>query len=250
MSEIARLWPTHQPGYVVPCASDRRTGALITALFLMVMPSQVYAQATPARSDRQAWQSLTVTAPIAKGVEVRADGLVVLADDATRVGRELVRVVVLRHLGERVKLGGGYVFTHVAPDSGSVSDEHRIVEEVDASIPLFRQRATLSSRTQLEQRWRPNSAGMSLRLRQQSRLAVPLSKTGPQVLLWNETFVELQATAWTGSSGPSLMLNFAGVELPLNRSLRIAPGYLNQRQFGPRQPRVAHALALFVNLAL
>jgi hypothetical protein len=222
----------------------------MAALPFLVMASEASAQATPADSDQQAWQALTVTAPLAEGVEVRADGLVVLTDDASRLGRALVRVIVLQKVSERVKLGGGYVFTHVASGTGSAADEHRMVEEVDASVPLFRQRATLASRTQLEQRWRTNNSGMSLRLRQQSRLNVPLSKTGPHLLLWNETFVELQATAWAGPSGPSVMLNFAGLELPLSRSLRIAPGYLNQRLFESRQPRVAHALALFVNLAL
>jgi hypothetical protein len=196
-------------------------------------------------SDAQVWNSISGTASLGQRAEIRIDGLIQLADDATRAGRELVRAVVLARLGDRVKLGGGYVWTQIEPVAGVRLTEHRAVQELDVRTPILRGSLVLALRTQMEERRRERLAGTSLRWRQLTRLDVPLGRDGVSAVLWDEYFHEFRQTGWSGRAGPSLMINFVGVHLPITRRIAIEPGYLNQTQFDRGPNRVRHALALY-----
>lgn len=214
---------------------------------LLLQSATCFAQAR--RSDQQVWTSLSSTAPVGSLFEVRADGLVVLSDGASRAGRELFRLMLLRKLGKRVKLGAGYVWTHVDPTSSQAADEHRAVQELDIILPLRPAGWTFSIRSQLEERRRENIQGMSLRLRQRTLLDLPLKKRRVGVRVWNEYFHELRGTSWSGPAGPSVMLNFIGLRVAASDRVHLTPGYLNEIRFEEGRNRVSHAAALFVDVA-
>ena len=198
------------------------------------------------RRDWQSWINATAIVPIDAATDVKVDGLVQLTDDMSRTGREFVRGVIRTRIHDRVMIGGGYVWTHVELGEGTSFTEHRIVEQIDVGLPLDKNGFALASRIQVEQRFRGGEDRMSLRIRQLTRLDVPLGGKGIKAVGWNEYFHELSDTRWSGPSGSSLMLNFAGVHLPVSRYLSIEPGYLNQTGFDAGRNRVAHVAALYV----
>lgn len=200
------------------------------------------------RTDEQIWTSLSGTVPAGPSAEVRVDGLVQFVDGASRPGRELLRVVALKPVGGRLKVGAGYVWTAISPRRGFDVTEHRAVQEIDYLRPVLGGRAHFASRSQLEERWREGDGGMSLRLRQRVRLQAPTGRAGTDLVAWTEYFHEFRETAWSGRAGPGLIISFAGVRLPLTNTIAIEPGYLNQTEFNPGPNRVRHAAALFASV--
>lgn len=215
------------------------------AMTLALWPGLAAAQER--RSDFQVWTALSGTTSLGHRTELRIDGLVQLADDASRDGRELVRVVLLADIGRRIKIGGGYVWTRIEPVEGVRFIEHRAVQEADIRVPLRGGRLSFVARTQMEERWREGLRGTSLRWRQLSRLELPLGRK-VTVVAWNEYFHELLPTAWSGRAGPSLMINFVGARMPVTSRIAVEPGYLNQTQFNRGPNRVRHAAALFATV--
>ncbi|MET3723595.1 DUF2490 domain-containing protein [Sphingomonas trueperi] len=205
------------------------------------------AHAHDRHSDFQLWASTSATTKLGEGAETRIDGLVQVTDDLSRVGRTLVRTIVLAEVNNRIKLGGGYLWTQIDPVPGIRFVEHRAVQEFDFHAPIGRRGLAFTARTQMEQRWRQREVGTSFRWRQLTRLDVPLSH-GLRLVFWDEYFHELRHTAWSGKPGPSLMINFAGLHLPLSRAIAVEPGYLNQTQFDHGANRVRHAIALYTTV--
>ncbi len=197
--------------------------------------------------DYQGWVNVSLITPLAAKTELKLDGFVQLPDDGSRPARELVRGVVRTKVRERLMIGGGYLWTHVDV-AGAAFDEHRAVQQVDFSQPLAWRGTVLTTRTQMEERFRGGERGMSLRLRQLTRLDVPVGKPGVSLVAWNEYFQELRDTTWAGAAGPGLMLNFVGVHAPISSRISIEPGYLNQTTFNPGRNPVIHAAAIYVTV--
>ncbi|WP_158624686.1 DUF2490 domain-containing protein [Caulobacter sp. 602-1] len=207
---------------------------------------------TPGRSaraadhDDQAWVNLSLITPLAPRSELKVDGFTQLTGTSSPA-RELVRIVARTRLGDQMMLGGGYVWTHV-DSGGSDFTEHRAVEQLDFQQPLKWRGGAVTSRTQLEERYRGGQRGMSLRLRQLTRLDAPIGKAGVGVVLWNEYFHELRDTRWAGGAGPGLMLNFVGVHVPFARGVAIEPGYLRQTTFQPGPNPEINAAAIWITV--
>jgi hypothetical protein len=197
--------------------------------------------------DFQLWASVSATTPLGRELEMRVDTLSTLADEASTPGRQLLRLVALAKISSHLKGGGGGVWTHVDVKGARDVNERRAVQELDLREQLA-PRLLLVARTQIEERWRERTRGMSLRWRQLTRLELSLAKNGPALVGWNEYFHELRGTAWAGDAGPSLMLNFVGVRLPVTHAISAEPGYLNQTNFLKGRNGVVHAAALFVTV--
>jgi len=102
----------------------------------------------------------------------------------------------------------------------------------------------------LEERRRERQPATAFRLRQQTRLDVPLDTRGVKAVAWNEYFLLINGTPWSGRSGTSFMLNFGGVHVPVTRSTAIEPGYLNQTIFVAGGNPMLQVAALFVTAHL
>ena len=201
-------------------------------------------------TDIQFWPSISVIAPISHRWEVRGDGLLQVTENVSRVSRELARVVVIGKVNERLAAGGGYTWTRVDDGEGRQSVEHRAVQEIDLRITGGTNAVIVSSRTRLEERRREKEPAMAVRLRQQTRLDLPLGSRAIRAVVWNEYFYAINATDWSGRSGSRLMLNFAGIHIPIARKIAMEPGYLNQTGFVAGRNQLQHVVALFLTTPL
>jgi hypothetical protein len=225
-----------------------RRAAIAGVVASLIGTLSVSAQTTT--SDIQAWPSVAVTASVTGRLEIRADGLLQITDDVSRVGRELGRVVIVGEVNEHLALGGGYTWTRVEDRAGKRVVEHRAVQQVDVRIPVARDASVVSSRTRLEERYQEREAAMALRLREQIRLDVPVAGRGVSAVVWSEYFHSINRTAWSGRSGPALVLTFVGLRIPVNRHATIEPGYLNQTNIVAGRNQARHAVAVLFAVRL
>ncbi len=209
----------------------------------MIGTASVSAQTT--RGDIQAWPSVAVTAPVGDRLEIRADSLLQVTDDVSRVGRELVRVVIMGEVNEHLALGGGYIWTRVEDLAGNRIVEHRAVQQIDLRIPVRLGASVVSSRTRLEERHQDHRGAMAFRLREQVRLDVPVAARGVRTVVWSEYFHSSNRTDWSGEPGPALVLTFVGLHIPVSRRTTIEPGYLNQTNFVVGRNQARHVVAVF-----
>jgi hypothetical protein len=220
------------------------------AAVVAAMVGTVSASAQTTRSDIQAWPSAAVTAAIGDRLEIRADGLLQITDDVSRVGRELLRVVVIGEVNDRLALGGGYTWTRVEGLAGHRVVEHRAVQQVDLRLPVSVGASVVSSRTRLEERRQELQAAMAFRLREQIRLDVPFARRGVRAVVWSEYFHSLNRTDWSRESGPALVLTFVGLHITVSKQTTIEPGYLNQTNFIVGRNQARHVVAVFFALRL
>lgn len=181
---------------------------------------------------------------------MRADGVLQVTENVSRVSRELARVVLIGKLNDRLALGGGYTWTCVDEGTGRRSVEHRAVQQIDLRITAGMTAVVLSSRTRLEERRQEDRTAIGIRLRQQTRVDVPVGHRGSRAVVWNEYFHAINSTDWSGRSGPRLMFNFVGIHLPVAKRIAIEPGYLNQMDFVAGRNRLHHVVALFLSTRL
>src|SRR5262249_42407635 len=147
-------------------------------------------------------------------------------------------------------VGGGYTWFRLGNETGSHSVEHRAVQELDLRMPIGMNALVISLRTRLEERHREEQPATAFRLRQQTRLDIPLDTRGVKGVAWDEYFFSINGTEWSGRSGPRFMLNFVGVHVPVTKRTAIEPGYLNQTIFVAGRNPVLHVAALFVTARL
>ena len=224
-------------------------GATI-AVVVAAMVGTGNASAQTPNSDIQAWPSATVTASVGSRLEIRADGILQVTNEVSRVGRELLRVVVIGKVNDRLALGGGYTWTRIEGPGGNRVVEHRGVQQVDLCLPVSAGASVLSSRTRLEQRRQELDAAVAFRLREQIRLDVPFAGRRVRGVAWSEYFHSINRTDWSGESGPALVLTFVGVHIPVSKRTTIEPGYLNQMNFIVGRNQAGHVVAVFFAMRL
>src|SRR5262245_18137302 len=155
------------------------------------------ARAQTAQSGVEAWTSMFVAVPIGDRLEMRADGIFQITDAVSRVGWELARVLVVVRLNDRLSVGGGYTGMRASNETGSHSVEHRAVQELGLRVPIGMNPVGISLRTRLEERRRNEQLATAFRLRQQTRLDLPLGTRGVRAVAWNECFFAINGTEWS-----------------------------------------------------
>ncbi|WP_448582136.1 DUF2490 domain-containing protein [Thermaurantiacus sp.] len=208
------------------------------------------AVALPARADdSQLWTSLLVQGPVSGGVWLWFDTSLRFTNDSDRLGQTLVRGALGTRLAPGVTAFGGYAFILTDPPARPALREHRPWQQLAYPI-ITGNRAQIVGRTRLEQRFREDAGGMSLRLRQLMRATVPLGgPQAPRALGWYEGFVTLSKAGWSPEPGFDQHRGFVGLGVPVGRNA-IETGYFVQR-FPQAQPDIvnrAFHLTLVVNL--
>ncbi|WP_442680755.1 DUF2490 domain-containing protein [Sphingomonas sp. ASY06-1R] len=197
----------------------------------------------------QVWPTVTLTAS-AKRWDFRGDAILGLTDDASRAGQLLLRAILSYRVTEKLSVGGGYTYFTVNDGLGSRFNEHRLVEEISYRSSRSPERTTFTLRTRLEQRFPEKGDRTALRLRQFSRIDLPIARDGLKAIAWNEMFYAFNKTNWSGRSGFSSMFNFAGVGVPLTPRLHAELGQLNQTGFRPGRNNVRHIVQATLLVAL
>jgi hypothetical protein len=195
--------------------------------------------AQPQREDVQFWSTVTLTASSTHW-DFRSDVNFGLTDDASRAGRLLLRGVLSYHITKKLSAGGGYTYFSINDGIGSRFKEHRLVEEISYRSSQHSDHARLTLRMRVEQRIPEKGDQVATRLRQFTRIDLPIRSDGLKTIAWNEMFYSVNATNWSGRSGFSTMFNFVGVGVPLRPGLSAELGHLNQTNFRPGRNGVRH----------
>lgn len=189
--------------------------------------------------DAQAWTAINASVQVSERIVLSLDSQLRFSEGASRLGQYVVRPDIGYKLDKTTTASIGYSYFHNYPVGPAVSDEHRIWQQLAFRIAGDGKGVTLTGRSRLEQRWVEGADGMSWRMRQQLRLTAPLVGKVRGVV-WSEAFIALNDTSWGQNSGLDRWRNSAGLSVPLNKSITIDPGYINQWVVRPGQDRVQH----------
>lgn len=212
-----------------------RPTALLAAA-LLVTPTAAAAE----EEDFNIWTGQFATVNIDKDDKmfVRLEAQERFTNDADRLGQLLLRPAIGYRLSDRVSLVGGYAYVLTNPPGPSEVNEHRFFQELNVRLVSTPGGTTLDSRTRFEQRLFEEDSQTALRLRQFVQLRTPIS-TKNKAVLYTEPFVALNQTPLQ-RSGMALWRNFAGISIPLDDSIEMVPGYLNQYVFRSGDNRIDH----------
>lgn len=206
--------------------------------------------ATPAMADEdiQSWAAATATIPVSDKVVIWLEAQGRFSDDVTRLGQLLLRPGVGYKVSPSTTIFAGYAYVRTDPVGPVRTTEHRIWQQVSWRALGNGKDTTLSGRSRLEQRFVNGTRHVGVRFRQLLRLTVPVDPRGLQAVGWSEAFVGLNDTQAGQRTGFDRLRSFAGVSVPISRTMRIEPGYMNEYINGRPNDRVNHIASLTMNL--
>jgi len=204
-------------------------------------------QAQAADEDVQAWSTVQATKSLSKRTLLAVDVQTRFNEDASRLGQLIVRPSVGYRLDDTKVVSAGYAYIRTSALGRAPTHEHRSWEQLSFRLAGDGKGPTLTGRTRLEQRWIEDRDGTGWRVRQQVRFTAPLQDK-VRVVAWTEPFVGLNQTGWGQRDGLHLWRSFAGVSVPVSKTVAIEPGYLHQRAFRPGADAVTHAASVTFNL--
>lgn len=199
--------------------------SLVAATAVVLLPGKALA-----RDDGQIW--LTAGAAIKLDDKWRLSEDVVARFSDNRSGLYEIEASTLLNfkVAKDVTLAAGYVHNPQYSDGDFTVLERRAREQVTLDNLAKIGTGKLSARFRMEQRWRENAHGTGWRMRPYLKYSLPLrGKTS--LTLSNETFVNLNTTAFQRQDGLDRMRNMVGVNTPLLKNVSLEVGYLNQHGF-------------------
>lgn len=215
----------------------------ISAAGALALALPVAAQA--ADEDRNVWLAQTATVELGGSAVLWLEAQERFTNDASRLGQFLLRPAVGYKLDKTTTAFLGYAYVITDPVGPVKTHEHRLFQQLSFRLLGDGKGVTLTGRTRLEQRFLEDTAGTGWRLRQQLRLTAPLGGK-VRAVAWTEPFIGLNQTGFQ-RDGLGLWRNFAGVAIPVGRSLTLEPGYLNQYVVRNGRDRIDHTASLTVN---
>ena len=208
--------------------------------------------AAQTRQDEAVWLNGTVMGTVRGPIIFFAEVQPRVGDGVSRLSQLLLRPAIGVALSKRLKLYQGYAFALDPVEGGPDKHEDRLFQQATwdvGKIGLLE----IQSRSRLEERWRSDREGMSLRVRQMMRFEYPLAPGTRRVAALGsvEGFVGLKSADWGGVTGFDQVRTFLGVEIPLQGTSTLEAGYLNQtRDAAGRQVNMVHVASvnLFIRL--
>lgn len=203
-----------------------------------------------AEDDFQAWGAVTATISLDKKLVVWFDGQARTSNDASRLNQVLLRPGIGYRVSPTTTLFVGYAHAFTNPPGPARTNEHRLWQQASFRIAGDGRGVTLSGRSRLEQRFLVQGEDTGVRLRQMLRLTAPIGEQGMQAVGWSELFLGLNRTDWGQPSGFDRSRTFAGISVPLSRTLRAEPGYMYERIRQRGDDRHNHIASVTLNLTL
>lgn len=196
--------------------------------------------------DEAVWINTTVSGRAADRVVFFAEVQPRVTDGVTRLSQLLLRPAIGWEVSDRVSVYQGYAHVIEPLENGPDRTEDRLFQQVTWNVGKLGT-VEIQSRTRLEQRWRSDGDGMSLRARQLVRVEQPLAPGDKRLAMVGsiEGFAGLTSAEWRGTTGFDQVRTFVGLEIPLAGSSTIEAGYLNQTRDAPgRRVDMTHVLSL------
>jgi hypothetical protein len=195
---------------------------LALVAMMLLQPTAAHAQKT----DDQLWLAANATTVTGKTtLTIETNGR--FSDAAAGFSHTEIGGFVSVPVAKGIDLAFGY--RHVADfDHGhALPNEERTRQMITVALG-----AGFAGRLRFEQRFNSSGGAVGLRLRPQLRLTHPIAANGLALFAVHESFVNFNTTGWGQRGGYERMRNTLGVSIPLSRSIRAEPGYLNQYRFG------------------
>ena len=183
-----------------------------------------------ARDDGQIWTGGGVSVKLNDRWGLAGEVLARFSDN--RGGLYEIEAPTLLNFRPRknVTLAAGYVHNPQFADGDLTTVERRAREQVTVDNIARVAGGRLSARLRLEQRWRDNADGTGWRVRPYLKYSLPL-KGKTSLVLSNETFLNLNTTAFQGQDGLDRMRNLIAINTPLMKNVTLEAGYMNQYGF-------------------
>lgn len=183
-----------------------------------------------AREDEQIWLTAGATIKLDDKWRLSEDVVARISDDRGGLYEIEAATLLNYKIGKNVTVAAGYVHSPQYSDGDRTSLERRAREQVTVDNVATIGRGKLGARLRMEQRWRDNADGTAWRLRPYVKYSLPLrGKTS--LVLSNETFLNLNTTAFQQQDGLDRMRNLIAVNTPLVQNVTMEVGYLNQYGF-------------------
>ena len=197
-----------------------------------------------AKSDSQVWTTAGLTVKLSEKWRVSEDVVARFSDNRNGLYEIESSTLVGYRIGKSVTLWAGYVHNPQYAGGDFTVTEHRVREQVTLDNVARFGGGKLSARMRLEQRWRDGVDGTGWRARPYAKYSLPL-KGKVALNLSNETFVNLNRTAFQRSRGVDRMRNLISISAPVLGRLAGEGGYLNQHGFVRGGPDTTDHVAYF-----
>jgi Protein of unknown function (DUF2490) len=191
----------------------------------LAMPVAAHA----ATEDFQTWNTFNLSTNIAKNVPVTLELSGRIVDDSSRLGVVIFRPAIGYKISDRVTIFLGYTHQKTINNGRADVDENRIHQQLNWRIGKIG-KATLNSRTRLEQRWIEGAKDLGWRVRERLQLQIPLKPKKTNLVISNEMLFSLNSTDWGARAGFDQMRNFVGVNVPVGKGMTLETGYQNRYQ--------------------
>jgi len=224
--------------------------------FKVIVPAMLVAglAASPAsaKSDSQLWTNLNVNVKLGDRWRLSEEGTVRFSDNRNGLYELEVNSLLGYRLNKVVTLWAGYTHNPQYASGDFTVMEHRAREQVTFDNVTRLGPGKLSFRLRSEQRWRTGIDGTGWRFRPYVKYAIPLAKgSKTSLILSNETFLNLNTTAFQKQSGLDRMRNLIAINTPLSKKITAEVGYLNQHGFVRGGPDTSdHVASVSLSLSL
>lgn len=229
-----------------------RTGlrALLTTSALVLHFDLSAAPAVASDHDQQLWSTVAATGRVSRGTDVAAEINARYGDGVSRLSQFVVRVGIVHRVAPAIAVAGGYVYARAGRSGGATTHEHRAWQQVALILRRGGSGPALTARTRAEQRFREGRGEIAWRLRQQFRAQLPFGGGPVAAVLFQETFLAVNETGWTGPAGFEQLRAFAGLNRPLTDRIAIETGYLKQRLIRRGEDQVNHIALVNLNIRM
>ena len=212
------------------------------------------AMSTPvlAASDSQLWTTQAVNVKLGGNWRAQEELVERFSDNRHGLYEIESNTLLGYKLSKAVTLWGGYTHDPQYSAGHFTVMEHRAREQVTFDNVTRLGPGKLSFRLRSEQRWRTGIDGTGWRFRPYVKYAIPLAKgSKTSLILSNETFLNLNTTAFQKQSGLDRMRNLIAINTPLSKKITAEVGYLNQHGFVRGGPDTSdHVASVSLSLSL
>lgn len=180
--------------------------------------------------DDQPWVTLQISGNLGPHIVTQADVTVRISDNCKDVYQLAPRVLIGMRVHRKIVVGLGVerVYTQQLPTDG-----HETWTSVEIASPIATiADGALTQRTRLEHRDVEGSREIGYRTRVLLRYVRPFGRRAPTALvLWHESFVGLNRTAWGQPNGYDRIRDAVGLRRTLAPHVAVEGVYLNQYLF-------------------
>lgn len=222
------------PYQIVTCVTMR------CILLALLLPLAAPACAA-ADEDPQLWTVLSASGKLHDRLMGYVDAVVRTSSEQDAVASAEATAMLGLHISERVTLWAGGGLSCIRVPGGREGTLHRGRQQLNLALGKLG-RATLTTRTMVEERWWLGRGGAGMRIRQQLRISAPVGRKKTAIFLTTEPIWNLNSTSWGQRQGLNRLRSSIGLSLALTPHLRGDFGYLNDYDFRPsRIDREIHA---------